>query len=139
MRGSLPDWATRTLKISAVLGGLGVLLGAFGAHTLATRLTPDRLETFETAVRYQLIHALALMAVGLLSAHRSSPALRWAARLMSAGVLIFSGSLYLLIATGITLLGAVTPIGGLAMIAGWVALFWGVAAEPEGGQSGFPL
>ena len=133
---AIPMWATRTLRIAAVLGGTGVLLGAFGAHTLADRLTPDRLETFETAVRYQLVHTLALLAIGLLAAHRSSPALRWAARLMVGGVVIFAGSLYLLIATDVGVLGAITPIGGLAMIGGWMALFRGVAAEPGDGHRG---
>lgn len=135
-RSQLPGWATRTLRIAAVLGGTGVILGAFGAHALADRLTPDRLATFETAVRYQLIHALALIGVALVSAHRHSPALHWSARLMTVGVVIFSGTLYLLVATGLLVLGAVTPLGGLGLIGGWLALFIGVAAEPESDQSG---
>lgn len=126
---SLPAWAVRSLRFGAVLGGTGVALGAFGAHALSDVLTPERLETFETAVRYQLVHALALIAIALASAHFGSPALRLGARLMTVGVAIFAGTLYLLVATGIGILGAVTPLGGAALIGGWICLFVGLGGK----------
>ena len=104
----------------AVLGFLGVAAGAFGAHGLRGALAPDRLEIFETAVRYQLIHALALLAVPILGAAGAG----WA---FLAGTIIFSGSLYLLVLTDQRWLGAVTPIGGVVMLAGWVLLAVAVA------------
>ncbi len=109
--------------LGGLLGGLAVGLGAFGAHGLRGRLSLERLETFETGVRYQVYHALALLAAGLLSAHL--PGAGWAAAagwLFLAGVLLFSGSLYLLVFTGNTRWGAVAPIGGTALIAGWACL-----------------
>lgn len=109
----------------AILGLLGVALGAFGAHALRATLTASgRLDTFETAVKYQFYHAIALVLIGiLLQQFGSNPAtarlLGWAGNSMLGGVLIFSGSLYVLCATGITWLGAITPIGGVLMIVGW--------------------
>ncbi len=112
------------LQIAALLGGLGVAVGAFGAHGLRTMLEASgRFDTFETAVRYQFYHTLALLAVGVLLHVR--PELRLlgtAAWLWIGGVIVFSGSLYLLCFTGITKLGAVAPIGGLLLIGGWIAL-----------------
>lgn len=112
------------LQLAALLGGLGVAIGAFGAHGLRSMLEASgRFETFETAVRYQFYHALALLAVGVLLLVR--PELRQlgtAAWLWVGGVLIFSGSLYALCFTGITKLGAITPIGGLLLIGGWIVL-----------------
>ena len=112
------------LQLAALFGGLGVAIGAFGAHALHDTLArAGRLDTFETAVRYQFYHALALLAVGALWAAR--PELRglgltgW---LWLGGILIFSGSLYTLCFTGITKLGAVAPVGGLLLLAGWVSL-----------------
>lgn len=112
------------LQIAALLGGLGVAIGAFGAHGLRAMLEASgRFDTFETAVRYQFYHTLALLAVGVLLHVR--PELRLlgtAAWLWIGGVIVFSGSLYLLCFTGITKLGAVAPIGGLLLIGGWIAL-----------------
>ena len=112
------------LQLAALLGGLGVAIGAFGAHALHDTLAKaGRLDTFETAVRYQFYHALALVAIGVLWAVR--PELRtlgttgW---LWTGGILLFSGSLYALCFTGITKLGAVAPLGGLLLLAGWVSL-----------------
>lgn len=110
--------------LGALAGGIGVMLGAFGAHALAGQITPERLATFETAVRYQMIHALALLVVALAAAGRPGRALWAAGWLFAVGILIFSGSLYLLVATGQGWLGAVTPLGGLAFILGWAALAW---------------
>ena len=112
----------------SILGLLGVALGAFGAHALRATLTASgRLDTFETAVKYQFYHALALVLVGvLLQQFGDNPAtaklLGWAGNAMLAGVLIFSGSLYILCATGVTWLGAITPVGGVLMIVGWALM-----------------
>ena len=105
-------------KLGAALALFGVALGAFGAHSLEDVLSPARLATFETAVRYQMYHALALVALGALPerAWRAAPFLFW-------GSVVFSGTLYLLIATDISWLGAVTPIGGVLQIVGWGLLF----------------
>jgi uncharacterized membrane protein YgdD (TMEM256/DUF423 family) len=114
-----------TSRLAATLGtafaGLAVVLGAFGAHTLRARLAPHDLETFETAVRYQMYHAFALLAAAWLLS-RGVPWAGNAAWAFVAGTVIFSGSLYLLVATGQRWLGAITPIGGLAFIAGWLML-----------------
>jgi uncharacterized membrane protein YgdD (TMEM256/DUF423 family) len=103
--------------VGAVLGFIAVAAGAFGAHGLKGVLTAERLETFEVAVRYQMVHALAILLAGLLGA----PQAAWC---FFVGVLIFSGSLYLLVATDQRWLGAITPIGGLCFLAGWLALAW---------------
>ena len=118
------------IQSGAILGLLGVGLGAFGAHALRTMLDASgRAATFETAVKYQFYHALALVLVGLLMhVFASNPTvvklLGWSGYSFLGGTLIFSGSLYILCFTGITWLGAITPLGGLAMIAGWALLFW---------------
>ncbi|MBW3130954.1 DUF423 domain-containing protein [Hymenobacter profundi] len=112
------------LQLAALLGALGVSIGAFGAHGLRTMLeATGRFDTFETAVRYQFYHTLSLLAVGILLYVR--PELRLlgtTAGLWLGGILIFSGSLYVLCFTGIKWLGAVTPLGGLLFIAGWITL-----------------
>jgi len=107
--------------IGAVIGALGVVLGAFGAHALRSRLGQHDLEIFETAVRYQMYHAFALMAAAWLIS-RNQPQAANAAWAFVIGVAIFSGSLYLMVATDQRWLGAITPIGGVAMIAGWCLL-----------------
>lgn len=112
--------------LAAVLGFLGVALGAFGAHGLRGRLTPEDLEIFETGVRYQMYHALALLGVAWLSTRFPGAAVTAAGWLMVAGVVVFSGSLYVLVLSGLRWLGAVTPLGGLSLLAGWLALVWGV-------------
>jgi uncharacterized membrane protein YgdD (TMEM256/DUF423 family) len=113
------------LQLAGVLGGLGVAIGAFGAHALHETLkNAGRLDTFETAVRYQFYHVLALLALGALWAVRPELNLGTTAWLWTAGILLFSGSLYLLCFTGITKLGAVAPIGGLLLLAGWLSLAW---------------
>jgi uncharacterized membrane protein YgdD (TMEM256/DUF423 family) len=113
----------------AILGFLGVAAGAFGAHALRGSLAPDRLEIFETAVRYQLVHALVLLTVPALG----SPAAGWA---FLAGTVIFSGSLYLLVLTDIRWLGAVTPIGGVLMLLGWLLLAISAYAGRSGASGG---
>lgn len=107
----------------AVFAGLGVALGAFGAHALKARLTPERLETFETGVRYQMYHAFGLLVAGL--ALRSGMPAGWLAAaggLFLAGILLFSGSLYLLVLSERRWLGAITPLGGVSFILGWLCL-----------------
>ena len=116
-------------KLFLVLGGLagaaGVALGAFGAHALKTRLAPDLLAVWQTAVQYHLWHALALVAIGIVAIHLpASTPLKWAGWLMVAGIVLFSGSLYVLALSGVRWLGAVTPFGGTAWIAAWVLLAW---------------
>lgn len=111
------------LVTACALGAAGVVLGAFGAHGLKARLTPDLLEVWQTAVQYHLWHALALLASGILMLQ--APHARWleaAGWTFLAGTLVFSGSLYLMAVTGWRGLGAVTPFGGLALIAAWVML-----------------
>ena len=108
----------------ALAAGLAVALGAFGAHGLQSRVTPERIGTFETGVRYHMYHALALFVVAWIQAQWPSWQGEWAGYLFLAGILIFSGSLYLLVLTDTPWLGAVTPLGGVAFIAGWVFLCW---------------
>jgi uncharacterized membrane protein YgdD (TMEM256/DUF423 family) len=111
--------------IGAILGGSGVALGAFGAHGLRHRVAPEALAIFETAVRYQLIHALVLLASAWAVSQWNNGPLRVAGWLLAAGTLIFSGTLYVLVLTGQRWLGAITPLGGLGMIAGWLLLVVG--------------
>ena len=110
------------LGIGALNGMLAVLLGAFGAHALRARLTPDMLAVYHTGVQYQFYHALGLLAIALLLAHFPERGFVWAGWLMCTGIVLFSGSLYLLSLTGVRLWGAVTPVGGVAFIAAWAVL-----------------
>jgi len=109
-------------SLGAMLGFVGVAAGAFGAHALKSRSSPELLQVFETGARYQMYHALALLAAGLGQARAPSPLWTWAGALFGVGVLLFSGSLYLLALTGVRWLGALTPFGGLALLAGWIVL-----------------
>jgi len=119
----MPVPAKTFLLLGALACMLAVLLGAFGAHALRGKLTADLLAIYQTAVQYHFWHALGLLAIGIVAMHLpASAALRWAGWLMLAGIVIFSGSLYLLAITGVRWLGAITPIGGTALIASW-ALF----------------
>lgn len=108
--------------VGAVMGGLGVAIGAFGAHGLRGRLTPEMLAVFETGVRYHLYHALAIVITGALMSRLEGRAVVVAGWSFTAGIVIFSGSLYALALSGVTILGAVTPLGGVAFIVGWIAL-----------------
>ena len=114
--------STTWFATGAIAAGLAVILGAFAAHGLESRVEPRMLTNFETGARYQMYHALALLAVGW-AAHRfSHPAVDIAGWAFVAGIILFSGSLYVMALTGARWLGAVTPLGGLAFILGWVAL-----------------
>ena len=108
----------------AIAALLAVTLGAFGAHALRDRLSPDLLAIFETGVRYHFYHALALLAAAYAASRWPDGAAAIAGGLFIVGIILFSGSLYLLAVTGTRWLGAITPLGGLAFIAGWAALAW---------------
>jgi uncharacterized membrane protein YgdD (TMEM256/DUF423 family) len=121
-------------RLFLVLGSLsaliGVAAGAFGAHALRARLSPEMLATFEVGVRYHMYHALALLAVAWASARWPGGGVTWAGWLFVAGTVVFSGSLYLLSLTGQRGFGAVTPLGGAAFLAGWLTLAWSAWRAP---------
>jgi len=130
------------LIIGAILGAAAVACGAFGAHGLESRLEKDgaldaadlrRIEVWETAARYQMYHALALLAVGLIGMRRPSKPLFVAGVAMTLGTIVFSGCLYALVLSGQMWLGAIVPIGGTLMIVGWVALALGAAQLKDEG------
>jgi uncharacterized membrane protein YgdD (TMEM256/DUF423 family) len=118
-------------RIFCALGAASALVavaaGAFGAHGLKARLSPEMLAVFETGARYQMYHALALVAAAWAAARWPGAAATWAGGLFVAGTVLFSGSLYALALTGVRWLGAVTPVGGVAFLAGWAALAWAAA------------
>ena len=120
------------LKTAALLGALAVAAGAFGAHALKQILGDKDLAIYETAVRYQFYHVFALVAVGILLKEFPNNYLRWSGNLFCYGILIFSGSLYLMTLLeamgrqGFRWLGAITPIGGLCLIAGWILMAIGI-------------
>lgn len=111
------------VSLGSINAFLAVALGAFGAHGLKSKLTPEMMSIFETAVQYHFYHALGLLAVGLVATNLpESTWLRWSGWLMFAGIVIFSGSLYLLSVSGTRWLGAVTPVGGLCFLGSWILL-----------------
>jgi uncharacterized membrane protein YgdD (TMEM256/DUF423 family) len=112
--------ARKTLAIAGLLIALATAFGAFGAHALKAHLAQDKLQVYETAVRYHFLHALGLLAIGVLLRSLDGALLRWSAALVLAGIVLFSGSLYLLTFGAPRLVGIITPVGGLALIAGWI-------------------
>jgi uncharacterized membrane protein YgdD (TMEM256/DUF423 family) len=110
------------LMIGVVNGFLTVALGAVGAHALRSHIAPDLYTVFQTGVEYHSIHALTLLALGLLALHHPSKALNLSGWLMSAGILLFCGSLYLLALSGNRSLGVITPFGGAALLSGWLSM-----------------
>lgn len=110
--------------LGALFAGLAVVFGAFGAHALRSTLSAEDLATFEIGVRYQLAHALALFVVAWASTVWDAPVISMAGWAFTVGITVFSGSLYLLVLTDTRWLGAITPIGGVALIVGWALLFW---------------
>ena len=112
------------VMLGSVFGILGVGIGAFAAHLLKQKLTPELFDVFEVGVRYHMYHALAIVAVGLAAAQWPESGVGLAGWLFAAGILVFSGSLYILAITGMKWLGAITPIGGVAFLAGWAVLGW---------------
>jgi uncharacterized membrane protein YgdD (TMEM256/DUF423 family) len=125
------------LLVGALAGFLGVALGAFGAHGLRARLGPEMLAVFETGVRYQMYHAIAILIVALAAARLDGWLIRNAGWSFALGIVLFSGSLYVLALSRITIFGAVTPIGGVAFLAGWACLV--AAALALGGAPIRPL
>ena len=111
------------VRIGAAAMFLAVALGAFGAHALRQRLSPEMLAVFEVGVRYHVYHALALFAVAWVSDRNPGGLAQASGWAFALGIVVFSGSLYLLTLTGMRWLGAITPIGGIAFLAGWVLLF----------------
>jgi len=124
---------TRFLKTAAIFGALSVALGAFAAHSLKNTISDYALSIFETAVRYQFYHVFALLAVGILFKEFPGKLLKWAGGLFISGIVLFSGSLYMLavvkaaVLPGYNWIGAITPFGGLCFIAGWTCLFIAVS------------
>ena len=118
----------RIFAAGSVLAGLGVVFGAFGAHALEASLSPKMLSTFETGVRYQMYHALGLLALAWAISRWPERRVAPAAWLLLAGTVVFSGSLYLLVLTGTRWFGAITPFGGVALIAGWGYAAWRLVA-----------
>ena len=118
------------VMIGAVSAFVAVGAGAFGAHALRSRLDAHFLNVFETGVRYHMYHALGLLAVGWAMSRNPLPSINIAGVLFVAGIVLFSGSLYMMTFTGFRWLGAITPLGGLAFIVGWVLLAWG-ASRPS--------
>ncbi len=115
------------LKSGAILAGLSIALGAFGAHAFKAALeASNRTETFETAAQYQMYGALALIFVGILTDKIPTKFLTWAGYCFIVGTIIFSGSLYLICATGVKMWGAIAPIGGTGLMLGWILFFMGV-------------
>ncbi len=110
------------IRLGSLLAALGVVMGAFGAHSLRSKLTPELMEIYKTAAFYHLVHAIAIVLVGILAAQRANFPSKPIALLFAMGILFFSGSLYALAMTNIRALGAVTPIGGICFIAAWILL-----------------
>jgi uncharacterized membrane protein YgdD (TMEM256/DUF423 family) len=123
------------LKTAAILGALSVALGAFAAHTLKQNISVNALEIFETAVKYQFYHVFALLIAGIIYKEFPNKFVNWSGKLFIAGIILFSGSLYLLTAVKAVLLagynwiGAITPLGGLCFILGWIFLFIGISKK----------
>ena len=110
------------LMTASVLLAMAVVAGAFGAHALKTHLSSEMLQTWKTAVDYHFYHALGLLLIGVLAIVLPGLNTKWPGILLFAGIVLFSGSLYAMALTGIKALGAITPIGGLSFIAGWLTL-----------------
>jgi uncharacterized membrane protein YgdD (TMEM256/DUF423 family) len=115
---------------SSLLGFIGVALGAFGAHALKQKLSPEMLAIFETGARYHLIHAAVLLGIGILARQMDVTALKISGFAMIFGIIVFSGSLYALAISGVRVLGAITPIGGLGLLVGWGALALSALQNP---------
>ena len=125
------DFARRWIAVGAVFGLLAVLIGAAGAHLLGSRLDADSLDTLETAVRFQMYHALALLAVGTLADRWKTGFVKLSGVLFTAGVVLFSGSLYILAITGIGVFGAIASLGGLSLMAAWASLIIGAVRHRD--------
>jgi uncharacterized membrane protein YgdD (TMEM256/DUF423 family) len=131
----LPAAARRTLITAGLLLGIATALGAFGFHNLRPVLPPARFESFSLAVTYQFFQSLGLLGIGLLQARQESNLLRWAARLILVGLLLFGGSIYAMTFGAPKILGAVAPLGGLSLMAAWVTFAVAVARMTGGARS----
>ena len=131
--GIPPPLARRCIATGAVLMAIGVMLGAFGAHVLQAQLVPRQFASFQTGTYYQVVHALGLVIVGIVArVTGAGAALRWSARLMLAGIALFSGSIYLMTAGAPRWLGMVAPIGGVSFMAAWALLAWHAWTQSSG-------
>jgi len=123
------------IKTAAIFGALSVAIGAFAAHTLKGSISNYALEIFETAVKYQFYHVFGLLAVGILYSQFPSRTMKWAGYLFITGIILFSGSLYILtyvkaaVLPGYNWVGAITPLGGLCFIMGWIFIFVGLSKK----------
>jgi uncharacterized membrane protein YgdD (TMEM256/DUF423 family) len=123
------------IKIAALIGAVTVIMGAFGAHKLKQLVSADIVATYQTGVTYQFYHTFALLAVGILYKRYQNRWMEWAGRLFILGVILFSGSLYLLTALqatkdiGLEGFGVITPIGGVLLVAGWLCFFLAIPAD----------
>lgn len=126
----MTESSDRWTAVAALLAAAGVVTGAFGAHGLRSAVSAADLETWRTAAQYHLVHAVGLGLVALAARRRAARLVTIAGCLLTAGVVVFSGSLYLLVLTGQRWLGAVTPFGGVALITGWLALAVAVSRRP---------
>jgi uncharacterized membrane protein YgdD (TMEM256/DUF423 family) len=122
-------------SLGAASGLIAVAAGAFGAHALRARLSPELLSVFETGARYQMYHALGLLAVAWAAVRWPGPLPTWAGWLFVVGTVLFSGSLYALSLTGMRWLGAITPLGGVAFLAGWLCLVFAAMGREASGPS----
>ena len=119
------------IRYAALSGFIGVAAGAFGAHGLKTHVDPSLLPIWHTAVLYQLVHTLALLLVAALGERLTCASLKWIGALFAAGIIIFSGSLYILVLSDIKWLGAITPIGGVCFLAGWLCLAFSAGKQRQ--------
>lgn len=118
---------SRTILIcGAIFAALAVIFGAFGAHALKTQLSPEMLQVYKTGVEYHFYHAIGLILIGLTGFQYPSKRITRAGILISAGIVLFSGSLYLLAVSGIKILGIITPVGGILFVAGWILFAAGI-------------
>jgi uncharacterized membrane protein YgdD (TMEM256/DUF423 family) len=119
-------------KLGAFTAMLSVVFGAFGAHLLKDKLTADAMDVYKTAVQYHMFHAIGILLIALLMDRLPSPKLaEWSAKLLFAGIVLFSGSLYALALSGVKILGAITPLGGVAFIAGWICMALAARSETK--------
>jgi len=127
----MPQTAKILLILGSINAALVVLLGAFGAHTLKARLSVEMMAAYQTGIHYHLFHAMGLLAAGLLATQLTDSAyLKWSGWLMLVGIILFSGSLYVLSVSGLRWLGMVTPIGGVSFIAAWILFVLAVVKSP---------
>jgi uncharacterized membrane protein YgdD (TMEM256/DUF423 family) len=134
---SLSPLARRCVMAGAILMAIGVMLGAFGAHVLQARLTPKQLASFQTGTHYHVLHALGLLIVGVVARVTTDSApLRWSARLMLAGIVLFSGSIYLMTAGAPRWLGMVAPLGGVSFMVAWALLARHALSAPSPAAAG---